>query len=322
MSKPIERRLELWEIDYTPKEDSNPVELTDLFEYVKKLPFSAEVAAGAEPSLVRELRDTKDILVVDCSEVSPNHIKGVFGKGKDVDVPRVRRGRRKKSIKLGPGEYIEYPCHFVVFDENLAVFERNPSGPSPSSLGIYLSHKCQELVKTVSVNRVPRGDFLKRFHKIQETRSIILRLGIKAIRKLGRSSDDGMWAGLIKEHEQSGFGTVTIRFSMSRKPGGLGFQWLKRIPEVVQDRNSSSDLLRLEINARMQDSGEVEVIRLLKKASMEKTVRFKVLGDNKNLDSETVYREIHSVYSKFRRIMEGKEDDEYLDLVQEKIPSE
>ncbi len=323
MSGTIERRLELWEIGFTPKENkTRSPELTDLFGHIMSLPFQAEASDGTNPQLVRELRVDKDILVVECREVSPDRIEGVFGKGRDVDIPGVRKGKRRKKIKLAPGEYIEYPCHFIVFEEGLVVFERNPNGPSPSALGLYIEQKCCDFVTHARVDRVPRGEFLDRFKRIADTRSITLRLGIRAIRRFAHESDDGLWDGLLKEYEMSGFANVTIRFTLAREPGGMKLRWLRKIPDIIADSEASRDLLRLEINARMQDSGEVEVIRLLKKASMEKTVRFKVKGDDKNLDSEEVYGAIQNIYVRFKRIMEGKENARYLDIVQEELPEE
>jgi len=320
MSRTIERRLELWEVSFVPKQSkSRSSELADLFTQIMSLPFQAETTDSTESELVRELRDEKDILVVDCRAISPDRIEGVFGKGRDVDIPGVRKGKRKKKIKLAPGEYIEYPCHFIIFEEGLVVFERNPNGPSPAALGPYIEQKCRNFVTRVRVDRVPRGEFLERFKRISDTRSITLRLGIRAIRRFAHESDDGLWDGLLKEYEMSGFANVTIRFSLAREPGGMRFRWFRKIPEIIVDPEASRDLLRLEINARMQDSGEVEIIRLLKKASMEKTVRFKVKGDDKNLDAEEVYRAIQNIYVRFKRIMEGKENAEYLDLVQEEL---
>lgn len=323
MANSIDRRLELWEITYESIDNRiNDPPIDEIFERIQKLKFQAEAPPRTQPEQIREMKSLNDIFVVDFSEIDVNHIVGIYGKGRDIDVPSVRKGRRKKKIKLLPGEYIEYPCHFVVFENGLTVFERNPAGPSPSTLGLYIQNKCSDIVKWVRVNRVPRGEFMERFRRIDTVRSIILRLGVRGIRHLARSSGDDMWTGMEKEQKISGYETVTIRFSMSRSPGGMRFPWLRKVPEIIADPKASRDILRMEINARMQDSGEVEVIRLLKHASMEKTVRFKVLGDNKSLDSEQVYREIHSLFDRFKRILEGREDGKYLDVVQKTLSEE
>ena len=72
----------------------------------------------------------------------------------------------------------------------------------------------------------------------------------------------------------------------------------------------------------MEDSGANEMLRLIKGVSMEKTVRFKVLGENKNLNPDEVYEAIHAQYFRFRRILEGTEDAESLEVVQEELNQE
>ena len=323
MVNTIERRLELWEISLKPLTDGGDCPpMTDIFGRIQTLPFQAEASQGMPPEEVREVRVENDILVADCAMIDPDHILGVYGRGKEVDIPALRRGRRKKRLPLGPGEYIEYPSHFVVFDGGLVVFERNPMGPSPTSLGGYIQTKCQDLVRSARVDRVPRGEFLERFKKINTVRSVIIRLGVRAIREFARSSRDGLWSGLEKEYELGGFETVTIRLSIGRGPTGMRPHWFRLIPGIVANPETSTDIHRLEINARMEDSGDAEVLRLIKGASMEKTIRFKVSGENKNLDPEQVYAAIHSLYFRFRRILEGREDAEYLDTIQEELNPE
>lgn len=323
MTESIERRLELWEITYESADEvPNEPPLEEILRKIQKMPFQVDAPPNSPNCSVRELRIDNDILGVDFSEIDTNHIVGIYGKGRDVDVPDVRKGKRRKKIPLKQGEYIEYPSHFIVFDDGLTVFERNPAGPSPATLGAYIQEKCPDTVKWARVDRVPRGEFLERFKKVDSVRSVILRLGIRGIQRFARSSQDDLWTGLEKEQNISGFESVTLRFSMSRRPGGMKSKWFNKIPEILANSEASRDILRMEINARMQDSGEIEVIRLLKHASIEKTVRFKVLGDNKSLDSDEVYREIHNQFSRFKRILEGREDERYLDVVQETIPEE
>lgn len=323
MANTIERRIELWEISLKPQTDgSDCPPMTDIFERIQTLPFQAEAPQGMPTEGVREVRVENDILVADCAMIEPDHILGIYGRGKEVDIPALRRGRRKKKLHLRPGEYIEYPSHFVVFESGLVVFERNPMGPSPNSLGGYIQSKCQDLIRSARVDRVPRGEFLERFKKINTVRSVIIRLGMRAIREFARSSVDGLWPGLEKEYELGGFETVTIRLSIGRGPGGMRPRWFRWIPDVIHNPDTSADIHRLEINARMEDSGDPEVLRLIKGASMEKTVRFKVSGENKNLDPEQVYAAIHSQYFRFRRILEGREDADYLDTVQEELNPE
>ena len=201
MAKYIERHLELWEISLQPlTEDGECPPLTTIFKRIQELPFQVEALVGSSQEAVRELRVENEILVADCYPIEPDHIMGVFGRGKEIDVPGVRRGHRRKSLRLRPGEYVEYPSHFVVFDRGLVVFEKNPSGPSPSWFGTYIQSKCRDMVKSARLDRVPRGEFLERFKKINAVRSIMIRLGLRAIREFARSSGDGMWSGLEKEH--------------------------------------------------------------------------------------------------------------------------
>ena len=138
-SETIGRRLELWEILLEPLTDESvPPDVVGVFERIQALPFTVDAPEAPEPDGIRELKVDNDILVVDCSDIAVNHIVGVFGKGKTVDVPTVRSGRQERDIVLKEGEWIEFPSHFVLFEKGLAVFERNPHGPSPSSLGLVL----------------------------------------------------------------------------------------------------------------------------------------------------------------------------------------
>jgi hypothetical protein len=297
--------------------------MEQIFSHIKSLPFEAEESSDSEK--MRELRVENNILVVDVFSVEPSRIHGVFGKGRELDVPKIRRGARSRKIPLKAGEYIENPSHFVIFEDGLVVFEKNPHGPALSSFGTYIRKKCPELIKSSWVNRVPKGEFLDRFQRTAYIRKFAMKLGVRGIRRLSLGKEDSFMTGLEKHQRDIHFETAYFELSMRHSPGGIIIPFREKLVKILEDPEKAKDILRLEVKARMIDSGEIEVMRLLPNISMERTVNFKLLPKQTEPNREEVFTHIYRAFNSFKRELERRGDDDYkpyYDMVQEELDSE
>jgi hypothetical protein len=206
----------------------------------------------------RELRVDNNILLVDTKSPDDNRIFGVFGKGRDKDVPKVRSGSTSRNINLNPGEYIEDPSHFMIAEDGLVVIEKNPNGPALSSLGIYIQKKCSNIIKSAYLNPVPKGEFLERIKRIDFVKKITLRLGVRGLRLLKLKGKRNLFSGLEEAQKDVNFETVTIELSTKHKLGWLNLGWRKNLEDAVRNPATTGDIVRLEIKARMEDTGELE----------------------------------------------------------------
>jgi hypothetical protein len=322
--KVISRPIQLWEISYEKLDTLDKIpSLEEVFRAIAELPFERDAPPKTPVDKLRELRVENNILLVDVFKNESGRIEGVYGKGRDIDVPSVRSGSKSKGIPLDTGEYIEDPSHFVIFEEGLAVFEKNPHGPALASLGVYIQEKCKHLVKYARVARVPRGDFLERLKRVNVIRKFTLKLGTRGIKRLSKGKDCDFFTGLEEEQSKMHFEAVTVEMSMSHRLGGIKWPWRKEIIDMIQDPRSSQDILRLEIKARMRDSGEIEVMRLLKNVPIERRVNFKIPKYKTRLDSDLIFRAIYNSYAVYKRILEGISDEsELVDIIQEELATE